>query len=200
MGSYHGVEDFPAAWFLIYTSPLLSPHPSGRTVTLPSPITIPAGETYSFYITSSNVAVNTNYTNDSINMFAYLDSHIGITVGCGLKYPFCAGGTPFQKRKWNGRIYYCFSTTGIQEEGVSPVTTSLYPNPFTTSTTLLIDAPAPDNYTLFIYDLLGNVVNTMKNITSEEIKIEKGNLNSGIYFYRLQSKKGYNSNGKFVIE
>jgi hypothetical protein len=200
VGTYRGIEDFAAGWFLMYTSPVLSPHASGRTVTLPTPITIPAGETYSFYITSSNVNANLNYTNDSVHTYAYLDSHIGITVGAGLKYPFCAGTAPFQFRKWNGRIGYCFSPTGIDEYQIPEITATLYPNPMENTATLQIDAPEPDNYTLTISDLLGNNVYTKTNITSEEIKIEKENMNAGIYFYHLQSRKGSTANGKFVIE
>jgi hypothetical protein len=39
---------------------------------------------------------------------------------------------------------------------------------------------------LVVYDMLGNKVREVKNITSNQVLVEKGNLNAGVYFVELQ--------------
>ena len=48
--------------------------------------------------------------------------------------------------------------------------------------------------------MLGKMVNEIKDISSNEIKIEKGKFTSGIYFYQLYSLKGIAGNGKFIVQ
>ena len=73
---------------------------------------------------------------------------------------------------------------------------TLYPNPFSTSTT--IELPNTGSHTLSIYDLVGNLVRT-ESVSGETIKIEKGTLTKGIYFIELRSEKE-TLKGKIVIE
>ncbi|NUN08879.1 MAG: endonuclease [Ignavibacteriaceae bacterium] len=64
-----------------------------------------------------------------------------------------------------------------------------YPNPFNPSTVLAYQLMAGGNVKLTVYDLLGEevaeVVNGKKDAGSHSVKFYAGQLNSGIYFYRL---------------
>jgi len=61
---------------------------------------------------------------------------------------------------------------------------NLYPNPFSTHTTLQSDHNIQDG-TLTIYNSLGEVVSQINNINGNSITIERGNLANGLYFIRL---------------
>jgi hypothetical protein len=66
-----------------------------------------------------------------------------------------------------------------------------YPNPFNPSTTIKFALPQSSNVTLKVYNALGQEVSTLINQFMESglhtINFDASNLNSGIYFYRLDS-------------
>jgi len=89
------------------------------------------------------------------------------------------------------------STTGIEEDdNLQPVEFTLsqnYPNPFNPVTTIKFSIPKDHNVKLSVYNSNGQLVNELINK-----KLERGNhsvqfnadrLNSGIYFYRIESEK-----------
>jgi hypothetical protein len=76
----------------------------------------------------------------------------------------------------------------------------LSPNPFSEYTTLTFDNETHNPYTLVIYDLNGRPVRKMDNITSGEIRIEKGNLESGFYYFKLYGANDKVGTGRFVIK
>jgi len=61
---------------------------------------------------------------------------------------------------------------------------SLYPNPFSNS--LVIELPDSDPYVLNLYDIMGNMLST-ETVSGNKVNLERGNLNSGIYFIELRS-------------
>lgn len=70
-----------------------------------------------------------------------------------------------------------------------PETALLFPNPFSESTTLSIPHQHTSPCTFAIYDVLGKEVRRLENITAESTTIEKGNLEGGIYFYKLTDQR-----------
>jgi hypothetical protein len=76
-------------------------------------------------------------------------------------------------------------TVGIKPQDAPNDAVAIYPNPFNTSTTILInDVSKINNYDLKIYNVLGeNVMNT--TLTKQITTLETSNLPSGIYFYKL---------------
>jgi photosystem II stability/assembly factor-like uncharacterized protein len=75
-----------------------------------------------------------------------------------------------------------------------------YPNPFNPSTQIEFSIPKTSDVKLIVYDILGNIIQTLVN---EELKagIYKvdfsttgggNNLSSGVYFYRLSARGGTN--------
>ena len=87
--------------------------------------------------------------------------------------------------------------TGVyQVPNVLPGTYSLeqnYPNPFNPSTTIRYSIPRTSNVTLRIYNLLGQVVQTL--VSTEQgpgsyvVDFNASRLASGLYFYRLETQE-----------
>jgi hypothetical protein len=67
-----------------------------------------------------------------------------------------------------------------------PETLLVYPNPFNQSTTLEFSNEYQASLELIIYDMLGNRVRLVENITSNKIVIKKGNLTPGVYIIELK--------------
>ncbi|MCH8904551.1 MAG: T9SS type A sorting domain-containing protein, partial [Bacteroidetes bacterium] len=79
----------------------------------------------------------------------------------------------------------------------------IYPNPFSSSTTFnfstaLFNSGAP--FSVAIYDLFGRQVKKVENINSEIIVIQRDDLRSGMYFYKLLNQFGVLANGKLIIQ
>ncbi|HLT30421.1 MAG TPA: hypothetical protein VK013_10285 [Myxococcaceae bacterium] len=108
-GSYQGHVPSPDGWTLIGSAqvPLAAPE---TLVPLPLTIdvTIPAGETYGFYVTSTNTEIALHYSNGTSEGAPDVsNSDLTVTQGIGLEYPFTRGsGQYFTPRIWNGAIHY----------------------------------------------------------------------------------------------
>ena len=201
-GTYVGTENTPSAWTIIYYTDTLNALPLGAPtlITLPSFLNIPSGQTYAFYLTSKTANVIQNYTagTSAGAMYAH-DNNLLFRQGCGIKYPF--SGTPYSPRIWNGRIHYCYTdVVGVNELSLAKVTATAAPNPFVNSTVITIGGKTPKDYTIKIYDVLGKMVNEIKNINTAEVTINKGKLSDGMYYYRLYDKDEMVANGKLIIE
>jgi hypothetical protein len=88
---------------------------------------------------------------------------------------------------------------GINE--INPANNSkLYPNPFSQSSILTFDNPRKNNFTLKIADVTGRELRSIQNIVSGNVLIERGNFNTGIYFYELiNTTRNEKYKGKMVI-
>jgi hypothetical protein len=77
----------------------------------------------------------------------------------------------------------------------------IYPNPVRTNTTIKFGLPADAHVTLFIYDVLGNVVVELTNKDYKmgyyEIIYDTGNLAEGIYLIRLEANQN-SAYGKMI--
>ncbi len=107
-GTHVGFETNAGAWTLVGDADVVA-QPQGTPTPVPLSInvSIDVGETYAFYVTSSNVAVSLNYSNGSTrgNVFAS-DANLQFLEGTGLEYPYANGGGLFIPRVWNGVIHY----------------------------------------------------------------------------------------------
>ncbi len=94
-----------------------------------------------------------------------------------------------------GIIYYDTTLTSLNEDQTQIVNEYLleqnYPNPFNPSTKISWQVPVSSWQTLKIYDVLGNLVETLvsgyKEAGKHSIEFDAGGLSSGIYFYTLTS-------------
>lgn len=64
---------------------------------------------------------------------------------------------------------------------------SLFPNPVTKTSKLIMNNPAPISYNVAIYDILGREVRRYNDQTAEVLEIEKGNLTTGMYYLDVKS-------------
>jgi hypothetical protein len=90
------------------------------------------------------------------------------------------------------------ATVGVQEIN-NNLNLQLFPNPFSTSGTLLLSSPV-QNASLTVYDMLGKEIKHIPNLTGKEIIIQRDNMKAGMYFFRIEDKSGVIGKGKFVVE
>lgn len=104
--------------------------------------------------------------------------------------------------KKSGGLYKLFlryrtSTTGINEtENIDGIT--IYPNPFTTQTTLQTNNLL-HNATLTVNNCLGQTVKQIKNISGQTVSLSRDNLPSGLYYLRLTQDNRVITVDKLVI-
>lgn len=79
---------------------------------------------------------------------------------------------------------------------------TVFPNPFSGSSTLEIEADMSqlENATVQIFDVNGKKAMDMGTISSNKILIQQQNLSKGSYFYRVNNGKHLLSQGKFVVQ
>ncbi len=114
------------------------------------------------------------------------------TTGSG----FTISGTPADSTVYT----FIWSPVGIKntkkEENISEV----FPNPISNFGTITLSHLSSKYVTVNIYNISGRLINTIKDIETKNIKIEKGELNSGLYFYQILDNNNTISTGKFVIQ
>ena len=105
---------------------------------------------------------------------------------------------------YNTNIYVPLLTLNVAITGVdesNPATLfSIYPNPFSTQAILKFNNPAKEMFTLSIFNLQGQLVETEGNIIADYVAIDRKNLRSGIYFFQLMSERKAIVVGKFMVE
>ena len=89
-------------------------------------------------------------------------------------------------------------TTDIIYNQTQPNLFSLYPNPFSTETTLQTDQFLKDAI-LTVYNSFGQQVKQIKNISGQTIIFQRDNLPSGLYFVRLTEDNKVIKVDKLVI-
>ena len=92
----------------------------------------------------------------------------------------------------------CYNGTLSIDEELSKKTINLFPNPFSSQTTLHADNLFQDA-TLNVYNLYGQQVKQIKNISGQTFTFHRDNLPSGLYFIRLTQDGKPFSTDKLVI-
>ena len=77
---------------------------------------------------------------------------------------------------------------------------SIFPNPTNSSAIISFSNPKNENHSLLIRNIKGQLVQKIENITDRDIKIESGNLESGMYFIELQNNSGIVGRNKIIIQ
>lgn len=86
----------------------------------------------------------------------------------------------------------------IGNNTLSQVNNLFHPNPFSESTTLTLNKNY-SNIELTIYNIMGQEVKNIRNISGIEVKLKRENLTDGIYFYKLKQDLKNISVGKLII-
>lgn len=101
-----------------------------------------------------------------------------------------------------GNIVLAYTTdlsSGITEIDAK-YNSTLYPNPITDIATLRINSNTLiTNAKLIIKDVLGKEVKSI-TVNSNEIKVDRSNLENGIYFYSVSNEQGIIAKGKLIAE
>ncbi len=90
----------------------------------------------------------------------------------------------------------------IADNQILLMESSVYPNPFSESATLVMDAGISqfEHPSVQIYDLSGKKVMDLGVITSKEVVFNQGNLSKGSYFYQVSNGNALISQGKFIVQ
>jgi uncharacterized repeat protein (TIGR01451 family) len=92
-------------------------------------------------------------------------------------------------------------TTGTDNFQFSTFNFQFSPNPFHNSTLLKIISPMKSgNYTLEIYNVIGEKMREINCLNKSEIVIERNNLEAGIYIFKLFNERELMGTGKLVVE
>lgn len=88
----------------------------------------------------------------------------------------------------------CTSLVGIDE--VEAVRWEIYPNPFTSFTTVNLDESG--SFDLSIIDLTGKEVLRLENVNGQ-VQIDRGNMIPGVYLINILDEKGHLSSDKLMV-
>jgi hypothetical protein len=92
------------------------------------------------------------------------------------------------------------TSTGISAGTVNTLEISVYPNPFSSYTTIRMnDASLNNPHELKIYNILGDEIKSAM-LTSLLTKIETRDLSSGIYYYQITNKAKVIASGKLISQ
>lgn len=113
-----GFETNAGAWTLLKGPVSVTPNasPAMTRVADNFALSIPAGQTYAFYLTATNAVYNSYHNGTGVGNTNVADANITIKQGTGNGYPF---GGVFNPRVWEGTIGY--TTTKI-DSGVAGAT------------------------------------------------------------------------------
>jgi photosystem II stability/assembly factor-like uncharacterized protein len=101
---------------------------------------------------------------------------------------------------WNGRILK-ITNAGIATHVNNPIEVSeavVFPNPFSDYTRIQVESPFK-NAAFTLYNISGQQVKQINNITGNSFSLHRDNLPSGIYFLRLTQDNSIISTYKLVI-
>ena len=151
VGTWNGFANDPAAWTFIGSG--ITPYTGGfSAVPVNVNITIPAGQTYAFYVTSNTSAVSLNYSNGTnVGNVYSSDANITFVEGGGLEYPFTQNPSAvYQPRVWNGNIHYALANQpGSTLTWGTGETTASIPVTANNSSTYTVSATVPGCPALF---------------------------------------------------
>ncbi|MDP2039233.1 MAG: T9SS type A sorting domain-containing protein [Ignavibacteria bacterium] len=161
-----------------------------------------SGLTYTYDADSNYIAY---YRNDTLNVYSIEKEKDVFTTEFKRKTEW----TP-----WNLCAPYLYlqqtlTKTDVAQPDAIPNKYSLsqnYPNPFNPETTISYKVQAASNVSLKIYDVLGREVATLVNEYQLagnyncKLRIENGELPSGVYFYRLQAGDPSHRSGQGFVQ
>jgi hypothetical protein len=127
-----------------------------------------------------------NYSYQNVQLTAINVTSITITGISGAGWGFA------------GVSVNCTLGTGISQLTYNEQQVLIYPNPFNYSATIQFNSTLV-NAELNIYNLYGQKIKTINNISGDKIKIDRENLSSGIYFIHLTQDNKTITKDKLVI-
>ncbi len=156
-----------------------------------TPLNAVVGIDYTIDNWTNTIWLNTSYQNPTANSYTWV---VPNTPGSQCKVGVF--NTAFQGDVSNN--FFTISTsTGVEEDLVEN-DLIVFPNPFSLETTLRTDKFLTDA-TLTVYNLYGQQVKQVTNISGETFTFNRNNLLNGVYFIQLAEGKKLISIKKIVI-
>jgi hypothetical protein len=91
-------------------------------------------------------------------------------------------------------------TVGLPENHPTTKLLQVYPNPFSTTTTIRFANPKGLRHGLRVMDAQGRVVTELEASTGDDITFDRGELSSGMYFFQLLAGEKVVGRGKLMVE
>ena len=170
----------------------------------PSALTIEEGDTVIWTNTSGSHNVNGTITTFPSNPDSFGSG--APSSGWTYSYVFTMAGDytyrcdPHAGGGMTATIAVSESSVSINESKIENGM-NVYPNPFTSYLTVALNKELiNDNSSIefILYDLLGNQVHSITNVTSELTKIETNQLSNGIYIFSFKSNGKTLRTGKLI--
>jgi len=91
------------------------------------------------------------------------------------------------------------TTTGLNTSSLRKKI-SIYPNPLIDYSTIEIENNNLENYTISIYNMIGQEVEVIDNINTNKIILRRNNLKTGIYLVKISSKNDIKFTSKLIVK
>jgi hypothetical protein len=102
-----------------------------------------------------------------------------------------------QNRGYVVKTGYTLSAVDVEE---STEVISVFPNPFQAETIISIEEGNYNQLQLEVYDALGRSINVVYSEDTKRIVLSKGNLEAGVYWFRLLGDDKVVGTGKLVVQ
>lgn len=114
---------------------------------------------------------------------------------------FVSGNSAYTDEQKNIVTIKYDSPVGLNELDNSYSNVSLFPNPFTTSATVILEKELlSKNVSFHLFDLFGKEVKTITDIQNPELNITRDNLSNGMYTFKLIRGDNTVSTGKLILQ
>ncbi|HKR03254.1 MAG TPA: T9SS type A sorting domain-containing protein [Bacteroidia bacterium] len=95
----------------------------------------------------------------------------------------------------------CFTDFSTNVNQLAEGTVSgIAPNPFSDKTIIHFNNPAGENFSFKLFDINGALIKNILNIKKNFLIVERENLKSGMYIFKLSGESGKVSSGKLMVE
>lgn len=152
------------------------------------------GELHSgFGLSGSGEQAIISYANGTvIDSLSFPGQSADITYG---RYPNGTGPFVFMPPTFNAVNLI----SGLGEQNANTKGIYSFPNPFSTYTTIYSDSYLK-NATITVYNLYGQEVNQLNNISGQSVSLPRNNLVAGIYFVRVIEDNKLTATAKVIIK
>ena len=90
-------------------------------------------------------------------------------------------------------------TTAINELQTNKVSVNTFPNPFIDNTTIVVDG-LKEKFDFSLYDVTGRLKKIIPSIDTNRFELQRGDLSSGIYMFKISTSTNQVAYGKLVID
>lgn len=183
-GTFVGSETTAGAWTFLDSANVTSTTTgAGAFYKVPVNLNLPLTPgTYAFYVTATNSGATFNYTTGtSVGTAVASNSYFTLYEGKGGGYPF---NVTFGPRVFNGRVHYCVTTVGINDN--TPVTFDVFPNPTDQSVFVDLSAFSGNNVTLSVVNTLGQRLQSTSIVANGIQTLSLVGYASGMYFVQVE--------------